>query len=369
MSRLATLLRPSRLAQVVPVTVLPVTVLAGIAIVVCLSSPAAAQQPPAPAVTVAKPVVKDIVEWDEFIGRFEAVDQVDIRARVSGYVDKIAFRRRRDWSRSATCSSRSTSAPTRRRSTRREASARSRRKARARFRDRAISSAPSRCARPATSPSQVFDQRRAVRRDRQGRRQPGAGGAATGAKLDLEFTEIRAPIAGRMSRRAGLGRQPRQRQRHGARPTSSRSTRSTSTSTSTSAPTSPMRASRPGALRTSSDGDANEVAGRDRRRARADAARARSTSSTTGSTRPAARCAAAPVLENKDACARRPACSAASASSARDPYKGVLVPDEAIGTDQDRRIVYVVGDDDKRDAAGPCASARASTATASSARA
>ena len=47
---------------------------------------------PPPRVTVAKPVVKDIMEWDEFIGRFEAVDQVDIRARVSGYIDRIHFR-------------------------------------------------------------------------------------------------------------------------------------------------------------------------------------------------------------------------------------------------------------------------------------
>jgi hypothetical protein len=42
-------------------------------------------------VTVAKPVVKDIVEQTDFIGRFEAVDQVDIRARVSGYLDKVHF--------------------------------------------------------------------------------------------------------------------------------------------------------------------------------------------------------------------------------------------------------------------------------------
>ena len=41
--------------------------------------------------TVAKPVVKDIVEQTDFIGRFEAVDQVDIRARVSGYLDKVHF--------------------------------------------------------------------------------------------------------------------------------------------------------------------------------------------------------------------------------------------------------------------------------------
>src|SRR3712207_6652608 len=46
---------------------------------------------PPPPVTVAKPVVKDIVEQTDFIGRFEAVDEVDIRARVSGYLDKVHF--------------------------------------------------------------------------------------------------------------------------------------------------------------------------------------------------------------------------------------------------------------------------------------
>ena len=50
-----------------------------------------------------------------------------------------------------------------------------------------------------------------------------------------------------------------------------------------------------------------------------------------------------------------------------DPYKGVLMPDEAIGTDQDRRVVYVVGADNKVSPCARCASARASTATASSA--
>ncbi len=54
---------------------------------------ALAQAPGAapPSVTVARPVVKEINEWDDFIGRFEAVDQVDIRARVSGYLDKVHF--------------------------------------------------------------------------------------------------------------------------------------------------------------------------------------------------------------------------------------------------------------------------------------
>src|ERR1700712_4734128 len=52
---------------------------------------ALAQNAPPPPVSVAKPVVKNIVERDDFIGRFEAVDTVDLRARVSGYLDRIHF--------------------------------------------------------------------------------------------------------------------------------------------------------------------------------------------------------------------------------------------------------------------------------------
>ena len=52
---------------------------------------AQAQSGPVP-VTVAKPVVREIVEDDEFIGRFEAVDQVTLRSRVGGYLDKVNFK-------------------------------------------------------------------------------------------------------------------------------------------------------------------------------------------------------------------------------------------------------------------------------------
>jgi membrane fusion protein, multidrug efflux system len=45
----------------------------------------------APPVTVAKPVVKQIVEDDEFVGRFEASAEVTVRARVGGYLQKVHF--------------------------------------------------------------------------------------------------------------------------------------------------------------------------------------------------------------------------------------------------------------------------------------
>jgi multidrug efflux system membrane fusion protein len=47
--------------------------------------------PPAQAVTVAEVPEREITEWDEFTGRLEAVDQVEIRPRVSGYIKRVAF--------------------------------------------------------------------------------------------------------------------------------------------------------------------------------------------------------------------------------------------------------------------------------------
>lgn len=46
----------------------------------------------APVVTVSRPVARDIVEWDEYTGRFEAVEFVEVRARVAGYLDTIHFK-------------------------------------------------------------------------------------------------------------------------------------------------------------------------------------------------------------------------------------------------------------------------------------
>jgi RND family efflux transporter MFP subunit len=55
-------------------------------------APSLAQEQPKAAVTVAKPVVRDVVDSDEFIGRFEAVDEVTLRSRVGGYLDQVNFK-------------------------------------------------------------------------------------------------------------------------------------------------------------------------------------------------------------------------------------------------------------------------------------
>jgi RND family efflux transporter MFP subunit len=49
------------------------------------------QAPAPPPVTVAKPLVKEIVEMDEFTGRFDAVGSVEVRARVGGYLESVNF--------------------------------------------------------------------------------------------------------------------------------------------------------------------------------------------------------------------------------------------------------------------------------------
>lgn len=70
------------------VVMLSVRFLAG-----CGSNPAHAADatPPAPSVSTAKPVVADATAWDEYTGHTEAVAHVEVRARVSGYLSRVGF--------------------------------------------------------------------------------------------------------------------------------------------------------------------------------------------------------------------------------------------------------------------------------------
>jgi RND family efflux transporter MFP subunit len=52
---------------------------------------AAAPPPPAPPVTVAQVEQQELVEWDEFTGRTEPVNSVEVRPRVSGYIQEVRF--------------------------------------------------------------------------------------------------------------------------------------------------------------------------------------------------------------------------------------------------------------------------------------
>ena len=70
--------------------VIPMVLAVGV--VTAQSAVAQGGPPPAPAVTVAKPLAKRITNWDEYSGRFQAVQMVEVRPRVSGFIDKIHFK-------------------------------------------------------------------------------------------------------------------------------------------------------------------------------------------------------------------------------------------------------------------------------------
>jgi multidrug efflux system membrane fusion protein len=160
-------------------------------------SKTAAAPPPPPPVTVAKPVVKEIVEVDEFTGRFDAVASVEIRARVDGFLESVQFADgaivkegdllfvidRRPYQ--ATLAQADASL----------VSARARLDFARQELDRV-----ERLTRGGNAPERQLDERRQQFLSAQADVN-GAQGALTQARLDLGFTEIRAPISGRISRK------------------------------------------------------------------------------------------------------------------------------------------------------------------------
>jgi membrane fusion protein, multidrug efflux system len=63
----------------------------GLSLLSCNKQPPPPESQPPP-VTIAKPVQRQIIEWDYYTGRTAAVESVDVRPRVSGYIDNITFR-------------------------------------------------------------------------------------------------------------------------------------------------------------------------------------------------------------------------------------------------------------------------------------
>jgi multidrug efflux system membrane fusion protein len=76
------------LARAARLTVLP---LLGFALSACDRTAAQPADPPPPKVTVAQVIARDVTEWDELTGRLEAVNTVEIRPRVSGFVSAVRF--------------------------------------------------------------------------------------------------------------------------------------------------------------------------------------------------------------------------------------------------------------------------------------
>lgn len=76
---------PARRASV------PAAMLLALSLAGACKRPAAPPPPPPPAVTVAQPVRQEVIEWDEYTGRLEAVEAVEVRARVSGLIVSAPF--------------------------------------------------------------------------------------------------------------------------------------------------------------------------------------------------------------------------------------------------------------------------------------
>ena len=64
----------------------------GLVTVLVWSCSGAPPAPPPPKVKVIQPVVRETMEWDEFTARLEAVDSVEVRPRVSGYLQTVHFK-------------------------------------------------------------------------------------------------------------------------------------------------------------------------------------------------------------------------------------------------------------------------------------
>jgi multidrug efflux system membrane fusion protein len=300
---------------------------------------ALAQAPggPPPAVTTAKPIVKDVVETSEFTGRFEATDSVDIRARVSGYLDRVAFQDgstvkkgdllfvidRRPY-KAALDQAQAT-----------QVSA----QARLQFAQADLERAES-LRRTGNIAEQLVDQRRqaflSARADLDN-----AEAALRNAQLNYDFTEIRAPMAGKISRRLI---------------SEGNLVAANETLLTSIVSLDPIYfyfdVDERSFLAYTRAIQADRQAGRDvgygakvgasdekepSRTARLDFVDNR-LDQATGTIRARA------VVENKDGFLT-PGLFGTIRVASSTPQRGVLVPDEALATDQDRRIVWVVAED------------------------
>ncbi|SDL81589.1 membrane fusion protein, multidrug efflux system [Franzmannia pantelleriensis] len=154
------------------------------------------QGPPPPEVSVAQVLVEDVELWDAFTGRIEAVETVDLRPRVSGYIDSIHYTEGQDVEKGDvlfTIDPR----PYRAELARAEAALQ-----RAR--------AGAELARSEAARAEALAQSRSISREELDQRRAAAATAeadilaaqasADTARLNMAFTEVRAPIAGRTGR-------------------------------------------------------------------------------------------------------------------------------------------------------------------------
>ncbi len=160
-------------------------------------APAAPPPPPPAVVTVAKPETREIVEREEYVGRFVATDTVEMRARVSGYLASIDFRDGQRVNkgdllftidkRPYQASLDQATADLARAQARVDSATADLVRSERLIKERNIS-------------EQVYDQRVAAKRDADAQL-AAAEAALRRSQLDLDFTELRAPVTGRIGDR------------------------------------------------------------------------------------------------------------------------------------------------------------------------
>jgi RND family efflux transporter MFP subunit len=69
-----------------------VSLLLALALTACSAEEEKAGPPPPMPVTVSMPATQDVVDWDEFVGRFEAVQNVEVKPRATGFLQAVHFR-------------------------------------------------------------------------------------------------------------------------------------------------------------------------------------------------------------------------------------------------------------------------------------
>ena len=179
----------------IAVALLPLTA-AGIILSGCSSEADPVPMAAAPSVTVAAALERDVTEWDEFTGRLEAVESVEVRPRVTGYIESVNFTegsivRKGDLL--------FVIDPRPYRAALDKASAElTRAQARAELAASDVKRSEKLLAIKAVS-QEEYDQR--VNSAREANATVGAARAAVeAARLDLDFTRVTAPIAGRVSK-------------------------------------------------------------------------------------------------------------------------------------------------------------------------
>ncbi|MDX2264576.1 MAG: efflux RND transporter periplasmic adaptor subunit [Hyphomicrobiales bacterium] len=164
----------------------------------CDQKPQAQQAaPPPPPVTVAQPLQKTVTEWDEYTGRFDAVDFVEVRSRISGVLNEVKFRDG-DMVKKGDLLFVIDPRPFERVLEREKANLASA-QVRAEFTAKDVERARP-LLRNATISEQVFDQRTQAAREAEAAVRS-AEASVRSAELDVEFTRIAAPISGRISRK------------------------------------------------------------------------------------------------------------------------------------------------------------------------